>query len=48
MTAAKQIASTNHPQAQQFAEENVRKIPTAQEAMEFMEAIAQKNRPSTY
>lgn len=45
--AAKQIASTNYPQAKQFAEENVRKIPTAQEAMEFLEAIAQKNRPST-
>lgn len=45
--AAKQIASTNYPQAKQFAEENVRKIPTAQEAMEFLEALAQKNRPST-
>lgn len=46
--AAKQIASTNYPQAQKFAEENVRKIPTAQEAMEFLEALAQKNRPSVY
>ncbi|MED1802852.1 metallophosphoesterase family protein [Brevibacillus porteri] len=45
--AAKQIASTNYPQAQQFSEENVRKIPTAQEAMEFLEALAQKNRPFT-
>ncbi|EJL32285.1 metallophosphoesterase [Brevibacillus sp. BC25] len=31
-----------------FADENVRKIPTAQEAMEFLEAVARKNRPSTY
>jgi putative phosphoesterase len=46
-TAAKQIASTSYPRAQQFAEENVRKIPSAQEAMEFLEAMAQKNRPST-
>lgn len=46
--AAKQIASTNYPQAQKFAEENVREIPTAQEAMEFLEALAQKNRPSAY
>lgn len=43
--AAKQTASTNYPQAQQFAKENVRKIPTAQEAMEFLEAIAQKTDP---
>ncbi|WJQ79747.1 metallophosphoesterase family protein [Brevibacillus brevis] len=46
--AAKQIASTNYPQAQKFAEENVREIPTDQEAMEFLEALAQKNRPSVY
>lgn len=45
--AARQIAITNYPQAQQFADKNVRKIPTAQEAMEFLEALAQKNRPST-
>ncbi|GAB1529527.1 MULTISPECIES: metallophosphoesterase family protein [Brevibacillus] len=45
--AAKLIASTNYPQAQQFAEENVRKIPAVQESIEFIEALAQKNRPST-
>ncbi|WP_261376094.1 metallophosphoesterase family protein [Brevibacillus brevis] len=28
-----------------FADENVRKIPTAQEAMEFLEALAQKTDP---
>ncbi|MFS0557993.1 metallophosphoesterase family protein [Brevibacillus sp. 179-C9.3 HS] len=46
-TAAKQIDSAHYPQAQQFTDENVRKIPTAQEAMEFLETMAQKNRPST-
>ncbi len=37
--AAKEIRASGYPLAQDFAEENVLKVPTAQEAMEIFERI---------
>ncbi|GED66915.1 DeoR family transcriptional regulator [Brevibacillus reuszeri] len=41
--AAKEIMSSTEPHAQSFAEQNVRHIPTAQEAMEVLERMARKS-----
>ena len=40
--AAEQIKATTYPQAQEFAEENVLKIPTADEAMTLFESMAKE------
>jgi putative phosphoesterase len=40
--AAQRIRSSNYPQAREFAEENVLKVPTAEEAMEVFERMASR------
>lgn len=41
--AAREIKASGYPQAREFAEENVLKIPTATEAAEFFEGMANKS-----
>lgn len=41
--AAQEIGASGYPQAQEFAEENVLKIPGANEAAEFFESMAEKH-----
>jgi putative phosphoesterase len=42
-TAAQQVRESGYPQAQDFAEENVLKVPTAAEAAEIFERMAMEN-----
>jgi putative phosphoesterase len=42
-TAAQQVRESGYPQAQDFAEENVLKVPTAAEATEIFERMAAEN-----
>ena len=42
-TAAQQVRESGYPQAQDFAEENVLKVPTAAEAMAVFERMAAEN-----
>lgn len=42
--ASREIMSSTEPHAQKFAEENVRQIPTALEAMEVLERMARNQR----
>jgi putative phosphoesterase len=42
-TAAQQVRESGYPQAQDFAEENVLKVPTAAEAMAVFERMAVEN-----
>ena len=43
VTAAQLVRESGHPQAQELAEENVLKVPTAAEAMEVFERMAAGN-----
>ena len=40
--AAQEIRASGNPQAQEFAEENVLKVPTAAEAMDVFERMAEE------
>lgn len=42
-TAARQVRESGYPQAQEFAAENMLKVPTAEEATEYFERMAAKN-----
>jgi len=42
-TAAQHVRESSYPQAQDFAEENVLKVPTAAEAAEIFERMAMEN-----
>ena len=39
-TAAQQVRESGYPQAREFADENMLKVPTATEAMEYFEHMA--------
>lgn len=40
--AAQQVRESGYPKADEFADENLLKVPTAQEAMEYFESLADK------
>jgi len=42
-TAAQHVRESSYPQAQDFAEENVLKVPTATEATEIFERLTAEN-----
>ncbi len=42
-TAARQVRESGYPQADEFADENLLKVPTAEEAMEYFEGMAARS-----